>query len=58
MKDLLHNDITRCNNYKCSIGGFCARFRQLRIDQSKEDKSVLSVTNFKGCEKNGLCDYF
>ena len=58
MKDLIHNDISRCNDYKCPTGAFCARFRQLRIDQKKNSRSIFSVTNFKGCEKTGLCDYF
>jgi hypothetical protein len=57
MKDLIHNDISRCNDYKCPIGAFCARFRQLRFDK-ENGNTQMSVTDFKGREKKGLCDYF
>lgn len=57
MKDLIHNDISRCNDYKCQTGAFCARFRQLRFDK-ENGNTQMSVTDFKGREKKGLCDYF
>jgi len=58
MKDLIHSDISRCDNYKCPTNAFCARFKQIQIDRTKEDRSIYSTTTFKGHEKNGLCDYF
>lgn len=57
MRDLIKNDVSRCNDYKCPTGAFCARFRQLRFDNEKEIKT-MPVNDFKGREKNGLCDYF
>jgi hypothetical protein len=54
---LIHNDISRCNDYKCPTGAFCARYRQLRFDR-ENGNTKMSVTDFKGREKNGLCDYF
>ena len=57
MNNLIHNDISRCNDYKCPIGAFCARLRQLHIDK-ENGNTQMSVTDFKGREKNGLCDYF
>jgi len=56
-KDLIANDISRCNDYRCPTRGFCARFRQLRFDNETGIKH-MSVTDFKGREKNGLCDHF
>lgn len=57
LKNLITNDISRCNDYKCPTAAFCARFKQLSIDLKTRNKAI-SVTNFKECEKNGLCDYF
>lgn len=57
LKNLITNDISRCNDYKCPTAAFCARFKQLSIDLKNGNKAI-SVTNFKGCEKKGLCDYF
>ena len=57
IKNLITNDISRCNDYKCQTAAFCARFKQLSIDLKTGNKAI-SVTNFKGFEKNGLCDYF
>lgn len=58
MKDLILNDVSRCNNYKCPINAFCARFRQLRIDSEKGDKVEVPVNHFDGDKKIGLCDHF
>ena len=57
MENLISNDISRCNDYKCPTRAFCARFRQLRFDK-ENGNTQISVTDFKGREKNGLCDYF
>lgn len=57
MRDLILNDVSRCNDYKCPTGAFCARFRQLRFDREKGIKTT-PVTDYKGREKKGLCDCF
>lgn len=57
MNDLINNDTSRCNDYKCPTGAFCARFRQLRFDKEKGN-THMSVTNFHGRDKIGLCEYF
>ena len=57
IKDLIHRDVSRCNNDKCPTAPFCERYLQIAIDYKKGEKRV-SVTDFKGSEKVGLCDYF
>lgn len=56
-KDLIHRDISRCNDDKCPTSSFCKRYLQMAIDYKKNEK-LVSVTDFKGREKNGLCNYF
>jgi hypothetical protein len=56
-KDLINRDISRCNDSKCPTSAFCERYLQRIIDYKKNETGV-SVTYFKGREKNGLCDYF
>jgi hypothetical protein len=57
IKDFIHHDISRCNDYRCPTRAFCSRFRQMAIDIQKGETRV-SVTDFNGREKVGLCDYF
>lgn len=57
MQDLIYNDISRCNDKKCLFSCSCSRFLQIAID-SKKAKPNVSVTNFKGSEKKGFCDYY
>ena len=57
IKDLIHRDISRCNDDRCPTAPFCERYLQMAIDYKKGEKNV-SVTDFKGREKVGLCDYF
>lgn len=57
LKDIINNDVSRCNDYKCPTNAFCARFRQLRYDKQNGIKPI-TVINFKGVEKTGLCEYF
>ena len=57
MEYLIHNDISRCNDYKCPTNFCCARFRQLRFDREKGNND-FSVTDFEGRKKTGLCDNF
>lgn len=57
IKDLIPRDVSRCNDHKCGIAGFCERNLQLNID-FKKGQSPSLVTNFKGSDKNGLCDHF
>lgn len=56
--DFIHDDISRCNNYKCPTNFCCARFRQIQVDIKKADRAMVSTTKFNGHEKDGLCDYF
>jgi hypothetical protein len=56
MENLIHNDLSRCNENKCPTNFCCARFRQLRFD--RENGNIFSVTDFEGRKKNGLCDNF
>ena len=56
-RDLIYRDISRCNDYQCPTNFCCARFRQMRIDRQKGE-TLVSVNDFKGREKVGLCDYF
>ena len=57
IKDLIHRDISRCNDDRCLTAPYCERHLQMSIDYKKGEKNV-SVTDFKGREKVGLCDYF
>lgn len=57
IKDLIHRDISRCNDYRCPTAPFCERQLQMAIDYKKGEK-LVSVTDFKGREKVGLCDHF
>jgi hypothetical protein len=57
MHNLINNDISRCNDYKCPTRAYCARFRQLHID-IKAGNTTFQVTDFQGRRKNGLCDNF
>lgn len=57
MKDLIDAKETRCNDYRCPIGGYCARFKQIQIDIKKEGMS-FPTTNYNGYEKRRLCDNF
>lgn len=57
IRDLIYRDISRCNDYKCPTNFCCARFRQLRIDRQKGEM-LVSVNDFKGREKVGLCNHF
>ena len=57
MEDLIHNVISRCNDYKCPTNFCCARFRQLRFDREKGNNQ-FSVTDFEGRKKTGLCENF
>jgi hypothetical protein len=57
MRDLILNDVLRCNDYKCPTAAFCARSRQLSIDYKKGVKN-MPETDFKGFKERGLCDYF
>ena len=56
IKDLIHRDISRCNDDRCPTAPICKRYLQMAIDYKKGEKNV-SVTDFKG-RKVGLCDYF
>ena len=56
--NLIHRDISRCNDDKCPISIFCERYIQMSIDR-KNGETNVSVTDFKGREKAGLlCEYF
>lgn len=57
VKDLINRDISRCNDDRCPINCFCERYLQMGIDYKKGEK-LVPVTDFKGREKVGLCDYF
>lgn len=57
VKDLIHRDISRCNDDRCPTAPFCERYLQMAIDYKKGEK-LVSVTDFKGREKVGLCDHF
>ena len=57
IKDLIHRDISRCNDDRCPTALFCKRYLQMAIDYKKGEK-LVSVTDFKGREKVGLCDHF
>jgi len=57
IKDLIHRDISRCNDNRCPTAPFCERYLQMGIDY-KKGKTLVSVTDFKGREKVGLCDHF
>lgn len=57
IEDLIHRDISRCNDDKCPTASFCKRYLQLGIDYKKGEK-LVSVTDFKGSEKAGLCNHF
>ena len=57
IKDLIHRDISRCNDNRCPTAPVCERYLQIGIDY-KKGVTLVSVTNFKGCEKVGLCDHF
>ena len=57
IKDLIHRDISRCNDDRCPTAPFCERYLQMAIDYKKGEK-LVSVTDFKGREKVGLCDHF
>ena len=57
IKDLIHRDISRCNDDRCPTAPFCERYLQMGIDY-KKGETLVSVTDFKGREKVGLCDYF
>lgn len=57
IKDLIHRDISRCNDDRCPTAAFCERYLQMDIDYKKGEK-LVSVTDFKGREKVGLCDHF
>ena len=57
IKDLIHRDISRCNDDRCPTAPFCERYLQMAIDCKKGEK-LVSVTDFKGREKVGLCDHF
>ena len=54
---LIPNDVSRCNDDKCLTRGFCARLWQLRLDREIGNNRI-SVTDFKGRDKKGLCYYF
>lgn len=56
-KDLIYRDTSRCNNDKCPTAAFCRRYLQMSIDYKKGEK-LVSVTDFNGDKKVGLCDYF
>ncbi len=56
-KDLISRDISRCNDNQCHTRGFCSRFMQMEIDR-KKGETIVSVNDFNGREKVGLCDYF
>lgn len=56
MKDLIHNDISRCNDYKCPTNFCCARFKQLSID--RKNGNIVWTSDFEGRKKTGLCENF
>jgi hypothetical protein len=55
--DLISRDMSRCNDYRCPTAPFCERRIQMSIDYAKGD-TTAPVTDFKGRERSGLCDYF
>ena len=57
IKDLIHRDISRCNDDRCPTAPFCERYLQMAIDY-KKGETLVSVTDLKGREKVGLCDHF
>lgn len=57
VKDLIHRDVSRCNDNRCPTAHLCERYLQMSIDYKKGERFV-SVTDFKGREKVGLCDHF
>ncbi|PKP01817.1 MAG: hypothetical protein CVU11_14065 [Bacteroidetes bacterium HGW-Bacteroidetes-6] len=56
-KDLIDKSTPRCSDDRCPINMFCERYLQNRIDWQKGEKSV-SINDFMGREKIGLCDHF
>ena len=57
INDLIHRDVSRCNDDRCPTAAFCERYLQMGIDY-KKGETLVSVTDFKGREKVGLCDHF
>jgi len=57
IKDFIHRDISRCNDDRCPTAAFCKRYLQMEIDY-KKGETLVSVTDFKGREKVGLCNHF
>lgn len=45
MKNLIFDDIARCNNSKCPIIKECARYQQYWLDQLSENK-VMRLSTF------------
>lgn len=56
-KDLIYRDISRCSDSFCPKSKICSRFKQLEIDRQNKE-TLTSVNDFKGRDKDGLCDYF
>lgn len=56
-KNLIYRDISRCNDDRCPTAPFCERYLQMAIDYKNGEK-LVSITDFKGREKVGLCDHF
>lgn len=56
MENLIPNDISRCNDYKCPTKFCCARFKQLYID--RKNGNTVWTSDFEGRKKTGLCEYF
>lgn len=56
MENLISNDISRCNDYKCPTNFCCARFKQLSID--RKNGNTVWTSDFEGRKKERLCEHF
>ena len=55
--NLIFKDVSRCSDEKCPKSSSCKRFLQMEIDK-KNGEEYSVVSDFKGSENNGVCDYY
>lgn len=54
INDLIHNDISRCNNHRCDKRANCKRYLQIEIDKSKKRTAWVTRYESENCKNQIL----
>lgn len=54
----LNQDVTRCNNHRCSLRTNCKRYLQLKLDFEEKMQEYILVSRFGNKEETKSCEHY